>query len=200
MIEDDADEAAAGPSYAFRPSAFGAPRSFRLSERGLAWEIGRRSGVIPFDRISRVRMSYRPATLQQHRFITEIWSSEAPRLDIVSSSWKSMVEQANLGADYRAFIVELHRRLAGAGTAARFDAGVNPVIFWLGVIVFAGASLGLAALVVRALEADARLGALLIAGFLMLFLWQVGNIFYRNRPAAYRPDALPPVLLPRPDR
>jgi hypothetical protein len=34
--------------------------------------------------------------------------------------------------------------------------------------------------------------------FLVLFLWQAGNIFYRNRPAAYRADALPPLLLPKP--
>jgi hypothetical protein len=199
MADDgfEADEARR-PSYSFRPSAFGAPREFRLLDGGLAWEIGRRSGVIPFERIERVRMSYRPATLQMHRFVTEIWSADVPRLDIVSSSWKSMVEQADQGSDYRAFITELHDRLTTARRGIRFDAGVHPFLYWPGVVVFVGAAIGFAALTVRALESDAGLAALLIGAFLLLFLWQAGNIFYRNKPMAYRPDALPRALLPRP--
>ena len=185
------------PSYSFRPSAFGAPREFRLLDGGLGWEIGRRSGVVPFNRIERVRMSYRPATLQMHRFVTEIWSADVPRLDIVSSSWKSMVEQADQGEDYHAFVVELHDRLTAAGRNIRFDAGVHPLLYWPGVAVFVAAAIGFAALTMRALESGAGLAALLIGAFLLLFLWQAGNIFYRNRPAAYRPDALLPWLLPR---
>ena len=198
MTGDDLDADDAGqPRYSFRPSAFGAPREFRLLDGGLAWEIGRRSGVVPFDRIQRVRMSYRPATMQTHRFVTEIWSAEVPRLDIVSSSWKSMVEQADQGDRYRAFAIELHDRLAGAGRNIRFEAGVNPLLYWPGLAVFAVAAVGFAALTVRALESEAGFAALLIGAFLLLFLWQAGNIFYRNRPSAYRPDALPPLLLPR---
>jgi hypothetical protein len=186
------------PSYSFRPSAFGAPREFRLLDGALAWEIGRRSGVIPFERIDRVRLSYRPATMQTHRFLTEIWSAEVPRLDILSSSWKSMVEQADQGEDYRAFVLELHRRLGSVGRAIQFDAGVHPLLYWPGVVVFIAAAIGFAGLTIRAFESGAGFAGLLIGAFLLLFLWQAGNIFYRNKPAAYRPDALPPWLLPRP--
>jgi hypothetical protein len=136
--------------------------------------------------------------MQTHRFQTEIWSAEVPRLDIVSSSWKSMVEQADQGDDYRAFILELHKRLALAGRGIRFDAGANPLIYWPGVAVFIAAAIGFAGLTMRALESGAGFAALLIGAFLLLFLWQAGNIFYRNKPASYRPDAVPAVLLPRP--
>lgn len=197
MTADDVHTHGAGPSYSFRPSALGAPRNFRLLDRAIAWEIGRRSGAVTFDRITRVRMSFRPATLQTHRFVTEIWSVGTPRLDIVSSSWKSMVEQTDQGDDYRAFVAELHARLAASGANIRFEAGISPVVYWLGVMVFVAAALAFAGLTVRMLEAGAALAALLVAVFLLMFLWQAGNIFYRNRPGSYRPDTLPPTLLPR---
>jgi hypothetical protein len=198
MAHDELDtDEARQPNYSFRPSAFGGSRNFTLSDRGLAWEIGRRSGTIAFDRIDRVRLSYRAATLQTNRFATEIWSAGTPRLDIVSYSWKSMVEQTDQGDAYRSFVVELHKRLAGEGRSVRFDAGMAPLIYWPGLVVFVAAAIGFGGLTVRALQSGAGVAALLIGGFLLLFLWQAGNIFYRNRPGSYRPDALPALLLPR---
>jgi hypothetical protein len=136
--------------------------------------------------------------MQNYRFVTEIWSQDGPKLDIVSSSWKSMVEQVRLDNDYRAFIAELHRRLIAAGTAARFDTGTNLPAFWGGLLLLVVASLGLAALVVRTIEANTTSAALLIGIFLAVFVWYGGNYFRRNRPGHYRPDALPQALLPDP--
>jgi hypothetical protein len=50
---------------------------------------------------------------------------------------------------------------------------------------------------VRALQADSKGGAAFIGGFLVLFLWQGGNFFRRNRPGLYRPEALPAELMPK---
>jgi hypothetical protein len=188
------------PVYVYRPSAFGAPRHFQLLERGIAWDLGRRSGQLSYDRITRVRLSYRPATLQAYRFITEIWSPDAPRLTVISASWKSMVEQVDLCDDYRAFVIDLHRHLAAAGTRARFDAGIYPLLYWPGLAAFVAAAIGFVGLIIRAISEGAGLAGLLIFAFLLLFLWQAGNIFYRNRPSRYRPDALPPLLVPRAKR
>jgi hypothetical protein len=58
-------------------------------------------------------------------------------------------------------------------------------------------SLGLALLVVRALQANAKGGAVFIGGFLALFLWQGGNFFRRNRPVRYHQLDIPTQLLPR---
>jgi hypothetical protein len=79
----------------------------------------------------------------------------------------------------------------------RFEQGSHPLLYWPGLIVFAGVSLALAWLAVRALQADARAGAAFVAGFLALFLWQGGNFFRRNRPGLYRPDAIPAALMPK---
>jgi hypothetical protein len=197
MMMQDERVGASEAVYSFQPSVLGAGRTFRVSDRAITWDAGRRSGQVALSGVERVRMSYRPATLQTHRFVTEIWSSEAPKLTILSSSWKSMVELVDRGDEYGAFIIELHRRLIAAGSRARFEAGIHPLPYWIGCAVFLASALGFAALAGRAAMAGAGLGALLIVVFLLLFFWQVGNIFYRNRPGSYRPEALPPLLLPR---
>ena len=184
-------------AYAYRPSLLGAAWEFRLAGDGIDWAAGRKGGHIPFRAVRRLRMSYRPASMQSHRFKTELWADGAPKLEILSSSWKSMVEQERLDGRYTAFVAELHRRIALAAAPARFEKGSNPLLYWPGLIVFIGVSLGLALLVVRALQANAKGGAVFIGGFLALFLWQGGNFFRRNRPGRYSPEALPADLLPK---
>jgi len=189
-------EPADQPAYSFRPSVLGAPRNFRLAANAIVWDAGRRSGQIAYGRITRIRLSFRPAAMQNHRFVTEIWSQDCPKVDIASSSWKSMVEQVRLDNEYRAFIVELHRRLIAAGTTVRFDTGTNLPAFLGGLLLLAVAVVGLVGLVARAIESDANTAALLIVIFLAVFLWYGGNYFRRNWPSRYRPDALPEALLP----
>jgi hypothetical protein len=184
-------------AYAYRPSLLGAAWEFRLAGDGIDWAAGRKGGHIPFRAVRRLRMSYRPASMQSHRFMTELWADGAPKLEILSSSWKSLVEQERLDGRYTAFVAELHRRIALAAAPARFERGSNPLLYWPGLIAYIGVSLGLALLVVRALQASAKGGAVFIGGFLALFLWQGGNFFRRNRPGRYSPEALPGDLLPK---
>jgi hypothetical protein len=184
-------------AYVYRPSLLGAPWEFRLADDAIEWSAGRQSGRVAYQKIRRLRMSYRPANMQSQRFVTELWADGAPKLRITSSSWKSMVEQERLDKPYAAFVTELHRRIVRAGAAAVFEHGSNRLLYWPGLIMFAGVALGLLLLVVRALQADAAGGAAFIAAFFMLFLWQGGNYFRRNRPGVYRPDALPALLMPK---
>ena len=157
---------AGSAAYTYRPSLLGAPWAFKLTDDGIAWEAGSRSGRIPFRKVRRLRMSYRPVNMQSHRFMTEVWADGAPKLQIVSSSWKSMFEQERLDKPYSAFVAELHRRIAQAGATPLFEQGSNRLVYWPGLIVFAGVALGLVLLIVRALQADAMSGAALIGAFL----------------------------------
>jgi hypothetical protein len=184
-------------AYAYRPSLLGAAHEFRLRGEVLDWSTGSRSGHVPLRNVRLVRLSFKPASMQPYRFITEIWAEGAPKLQIVSTSWKSMVEQERLDDRYVAFITELHRRIALAGARARFVQGKPALIYWPGVVMFVVVGLLLAALVPRALQAHTIGGAAFIVAFLALFLWQGGNFFRRNRPGSYCPEALPAELLPR---
>ncbi|MEJ2376217.1 MAG: hypothetical protein P8Y71_12650 [Pseudolabrys sp.] len=197
MAADFAVSAPDDLDYAYRPSLLGPPAEFRLRGDALYWSTGRRSGRVRLRDVRMVRLSYKPASMQPHRFATELWAEGAPKLEIVSSSWKSMVEQERQDASYVAFVTELHRRIARAGAPARFVQGKHALLYWPGLALFVVVGLLLAALVPRALQADTIGGAVFILAFLALFLWQGGNFFRRNRPGIYRPNALPPELLPR---
>jgi len=192
-----ADAGESAIAYSYRPSLLGAAWEFKLAGDGLNWAAGRKTGHIPLRNFRRLRMSYRPASMQSHRFMTELWAEGAPKLEILSSSWKSVVELQRLDRPYTAFVGELHRRIALAAAPARFEQGSNPLLYWPGLAAFVGVALGLALLVVRALQVEAKGGALFVGVFLLLFLWQGGNFFRRNRPGLYRPDALPADLMPK---
>jgi len=185
------------PVYSFRPSLLGAPWTFRLTPTALSFEAGRKSGRVAYGDINRLRLSFRPISMQTQRFQTEIWAAGAPKLVLISSSWKSMVEQERLDQSYAAFVADLHRRIAAAGSAVRFEQGSNPIRYWPGLAVFTAMSLEMAFLIMRALQSDAPAGAAFIAAFLGLFLWHGGNYFRRNRPGVYAPEALPELLMPK---
>lgn len=190
------DAAPADPVYSYRPSLFGAPWELRLTPSTLDWQFGRRAGRVPYAQIRKVRLSFRPAGMQYKRFQTDIWSKDNPKLIISSTTWKSMVEQTRQDSGYRDFVAELHRRLAPASAAAEFLGGVSPFLFWPGIGIFAVVAFGLAALVVRALQAQSYSGAAFVGVFLLLFLWRLGDYFRRNRPCRYQPDRPPAELMP----
>jgi hypothetical protein len=191
------ESASAGPVYAYKPSLVGAPFEFRLAADALEWQKGRHAGRTPYDRIRRIRLSFRPVTMQNHRFLAEIWHANGPRLQIASTSWRSIMEQERLDAAYNAFVIELNRRVGAAGGAPLLQTGSPALLYWPGLIIFLGASLALAGLIVRAFQVEAWSGAAFVAAFLALFLWQAGNFFRRNRPGTYRADAVPAEVLPR---
>lgn len=198
MNDAPAPSASDDLTYSYRPSLLGAAWSFGLTQNGIAWEAGRKSGLVPYRNVRRVRLSFKPVSMQSQRFLCEIWADDAPKLEIVSSSWKSLVEQQRLDKPYTAFVTELHRRLAQSGAQQiRFEHGGLALTYWPGLVAFVGVALGLALLTVRALQADAKGGAAFIGAFMLLFLWQGGNFFRRNRPGVYRADAPPELLLPK---
>jgi hypothetical protein len=194
--DEDQDAAPADPTYAFKPSLVGAMCQFTLRPDVLDWQIGRRSGRLRYDRVRAVRLSYRPVTMQSHRFITEIWSSDNPKMQIVSVSWRSIMEQERLDKAYLAFVTELHRRIGAAGTTARFSAGLPVAIYWIGVVIFGAVIVATGALVVRATSLDQWGATAVVAVFFLVLAYQFGTYFYRNRPSRYRPDAIPAGVLP----
>jgi hypothetical protein len=107
------------------------------------------------------------------------------------------MEQERLDAAYNAFVIELNRRVGAAGGTPLLQTGSPALLYWPGLVVFLGVSLALAALIVRAFQVQAWSGAAFVAAFLVLFLWQAGSFFRRNRPGIYRADAVPAEVLPR---
>lgn len=190
----------AGPSggthYAFKPSLAGGARQFDLTEQGLAWRSGGRSGVWPLDEIAAVRLSFRPTSMQPRRFRADIAHASGDNVTLYSATWQTAALMTPQDGGYRAFIVELHKRLATMGSKAAFTAGIGRTPYLAGLIAMALVGLGIAALLLRALWIGEFTAALFLGGFAALFVWQIGGFMKRNRPRSYTPDALPADVLP----
>jgi hypothetical protein len=185
------------PSYGFKPSLVGTWCEFKLKPDGLHWQMGVRKGRVRYERIRAVRLSYRPVTMQSRRFVTEIWSTDNPKIQIISVSWRSIVEQERQDVAYVAFITELHRRLAEEKSEAQFTTGLPVASYWLGVVVFAVVMVTIAAMTVKALRLEQWSAGAIIAAVLAAFAYQIGNYFRRNLPARYRPEMIPRDVLPK---
>ena len=197
MTSDTVDEPPGDPTYAFKASLIGSPCQFTLKPDALEWQVGRRSGRIRYDVVRAVRLSYRPVTMQSHRFITEIWATGNPKIQIVSVSWRSIMEQQRLDASYAAFIAELHRRLAATSSSAQFSTGLPFATYWVGVVIFSAVLIATGGLLVRAVSFGQWAPIVVVAIFFLVFAYQLGTYFYRNRPGRYRPDAVPADVLPK---
>jgi hypothetical protein len=182
--------------YAYKASLIGAAHQFELTDDGLYWRLGRRSGVWRYGDISAIRLSYRPVSMQARRFRADIYRSGGGRMPIVSTSWQTAALMAPQDDQYRAFITALHARMAMAGSAAVLTGGLGPKTYAACLALLALVILAMAGLLLRAIAVGEYAGVVFLVGFAALFGWQVGGFVRRNRPLAYSFDQLPQALLP----
>ncbi len=183
-------------SYAYKASLIGAAHQFELTDDGLVWQAGSKSGVWPYLDIAAIRLSYRPVSMQSRRFRADIESASGQRIVILSTSWQTVALMAPQDRDYRAFITQLHARMRQAGSKAMLIGGIGPKTHAAGVVLLALVAIAIAGLLVRAIATGEWAGGLFLVGFAALFAWQVGGFVLRNRPHPYTFDHLPEPLLP----
>jgi hypothetical protein len=186
----------AATRYAYKASLIGAAHQFELTDQGLSWQVGGKSGVWPYAGISAIRLSYRPVSMQAHRFRADIERADGQRIAIFSTSRQTIALMAPQDQDYRAFITLLHERMAKQASNAALIAGIGPKTYAAGIALLALVGISIAGLLVRALGTGEWAGALFLVGFAALFGWQIGGFVRRNRPRTYTFDTLPPELLP----
>jgi hypothetical protein len=190
------DRDSAGSRYAYRASLIGAAHRFELTDDGLSWHVGGKSAVWPYITIASIRLSYRPVSMQSRRFRADIENAGRERIAMLSTSWQTAALMAPQDRDYRAFIAQLHRRLAQAGSNAVLTGGLRPNIYVAVLVLLALVATAMAGLMTRAVATGEFAGLLFLVGFAALFAWQIGGFVRRNRPRIYRFDDLPKDLLP----
>ena len=190
------EQATTGRRYAYKASLIGSAHQFELTDRGLSWQVGGKSGVWPYADIAAIRLSYRPVSMQSRRFRADIEHANRQRIAILSTSWQTVALMAPQDDDYRAFITQLHARLKQAGGHVVLIGGVKSGIYAAGVALLALVAIAITGLLARAVATGALGGALFLVGFAALFGWQIGGFVRRNRPRTYTFDDLPRELLP----
>jgi hypothetical protein len=211
IVGDILDEPAEGNAdlvYSYKASLMGGAWVLRLAPDALHWSLGAMSGQVPYQAIRRIRLSFRPVTMQSYRFLTEIWADKNPKISIASASWKSLMEQERQDDAYARFILALHRRIAAAGGTPELKAGAVALLYWPGVAVFVALCIMGVSLAIRSMQlGESVLGqpmdwgqiAAILALVVMFFwlIWQMGSFFKRNMPRRYTLETVPADLLPK---
>ena len=183
-------------SYVYKASLISSAYQFELTDSGLSWRIGRRSGVWPYADIASIRLSYRPMSMQSRRFRADNARVGGGRLAILSTTWQTVSLMTPQDQDYRAFVTELHRRMKAAGSKASLTGGIGTMTYAVAVAMLALLAIAMVGLLVRALATSEFTGALFLVGMAIWFAWTIGGFIKRNRPRGYSFDALPETLLP----
>jgi hypothetical protein len=189
-------DATSATSYAYKASLIGSAHRFELTDEGLSWHIAGRSGVWRYDEISAIRLSFRPVSMQQHRFRADVSRAGGGRIAILSTSWQTAALMAPQDSGFRDFLVELHARMAKAGSRAELTAGLGRKTYAAVLAFLAVLAVAMTGLLIRALMVGEFAGMLFIVGFAALFAWQVGGFVRRNQPQSYSFDRVPRSLLP----
>jgi hypothetical protein len=183
-------------SYVYKASLISSAYQFELTDAGLSWHIGRRSGVWPYADIASIRLSYRPMSMQARRFRADIEKAGGGRIAILSTTWQTVSLMTPQDQGYRAFISELHRRMQAAGSKASLTGGIGTLSYATAVVMLALLAIAMVGLLVRALATSEFTGALFLVGIAIWFAWTIGGFVKRNRPRRYSFDELPATLLP----
>ena len=189
-------EGARTVSYTYKASLISSAHQFELTNAGLAWRVGGRSGVWPYADISSIRLSYRPMSMQARRFRADIAKAGGGRISIHSTTWQTVSLMTPQDQGYRTFITELHRRMRAAGSRASLTGGIGMVSYAVAVVMLALLAIAMVGLLVRALATSEFTGALFLVGIAIWFAWTIGGFIKRNRPRKYSFEALPETLLP----
>lgn len=190
------DEASGDPHYSFKPSISGAMRRFTLTPAGLAWNVGRQQGTWAYGDIGMIRMSYRPLTMQANRYRADIRHGSGHNLAIMSTTWQGIAVVAPQSQAYRAFLIELNRRVAAANPGAWFRAGLPMVSYVVACVLIVALAVALVGLLARAAATENYAGAAFILAMGALFGWPFGNFMRRNQPVDFAPGAPPERVLP----
>jgi hypothetical protein len=183
-------------TYVYKASLIGSAHRFELTDAGLSWHVAGRSGVWTYADIAMIRLSYRPVSMQPRRFRADIEHAGGARIAVLSTTWTTVTLMAPQDNDYRAFMTQLHRRMAEAGSRAMLVGGLKPGLYHAGLALLAMVAVSMTGLLIRALSTGEWAGALFLLGFAALFGWQIGGFVRRNRPQRYTFDKLPEELLP----
>jgi hypothetical protein len=189
-------EGAPETRYVYKASLIGSAHEFKLADAGLSWHISGRSGVWGYAEIAAIRLSYKPSSMQSRRFRADLEGRDGGRIKILSTTWQTVSLMAAQDHDYRAFITELHRRMAETGSKAALIGGIGRTTYAAALVMVTLLGIAMAGLLVRAIATGEWYGALFLVGFVALFSWQIGGFIMRNRPRTYDFDHLPEALLP----
>ena len=195
-------------TYKHRPKPFGQEASFALGADRLSVGHGRRKAEFAYRDIAMLRLTYAPTNIASDGYRGKLTARGGRSVGFTNLSWRSMAEMERHHDAYRAFVAALAEHIARANPEADFSAGLAPWRFrtMCGLAAATGAALAAATLfalyhrIWPSTAWPAGLASLMagMAGFTLLYLiYWMRRYLGRNRPASFRPEAIPQRVLPK---
>lgn len=190
------DERSGAPLRIERPNG-----AARFERDALVVDQLGREGRFPYREVERLRLTYRPKSLEFHVFQLDLRLRDGRTLKLsnVARMPGSLFQPyRRWDAGYRTLVGELTRRVARAAPQARLEAGFP---FWrwaLAALVGVGSTLFVFAAFVDALfKGDGKAIAVTAAGFGLMSAF-LAPFLFRNLPRPLPGGDPPPQVLPRP--
>lgn len=190
------DLAAPAHSYAHVAKPMRPQTRFTLRGDTLAIDDGPRETIVPLAAIEAIRLTVEIRNTLTRSFRTGLRIKGKGALGFDNASWRRLAEIETHDEAYCAFVADLVRVAARENPAIRLEAGQTKLRWWGFVLLALLTGAGVAALIVRALQAGTLPFAALLLVFALGFGWLLADVGRRNRPRPFTPDALPADLLP----
>jgi hypothetical protein len=183
-------------TYSFQARPVGNPVQFRLEERRLTVDSGRRVDEVNLADVVRVRLTLEPQSLGYFSLSAKLWLANRRTLTIGSLTWAGMIRAERQDAAYGRFTRELLARIARANPQVELQAGKSPLAWWALALVAGVSLVAIVLFVLRAAAAGQGVAALVGLAVVGMGAWQMVPLIRSNRPRPLVATAPPPDLVP----
>ncbi len=185
--------------YHFSPNISGNLQMVCLTESGVTSVYRGNATILPFDRITGVRLWFSPTRFDAQRFCCEISGTTGISIVFQSTTCEGVGQFTPQADDYRTLVLDLHQRLASLHSHVNYLTGVSGIRYAINVGCL-GIGLGGMALAILSFGAAALGPGVIIPMALIAFYTpRTWHWLRRNRSKSYDPLAIPDDLLPPPD-
>jgi hypothetical protein len=185
-------------TYQNRANAFVGERTYTLTDDALVIdEEGKPRGGAFYDGISEVRLAFTPTRAATNRYRAQIIFREGGMAEFFNTNYVGVLDVPEKNAEYSAFLVELHRRLAAKGKDVRYHSG-NSVGAYVGnwlLTIFIFLMLALAVFVLIPNWGGTWIVFAKLA-LILVFLPVLVRYMRKAKPRTYDPLAIPKDVLP----
>jgi len=182
--------------YHFIPNVSGSLRLVCVTDSGVSSIYGGNATILPFERVTGVRLWFSPTRFDAHRFCCEISGTPGISIQFQSTTCEGVGRFVPQSAGYRALVKELHQRLANRNPGVDYLTGVSKLRY---AVNFGCLGIGLGGMALAILIfGTAALGAGVIIPLALIAFYtpRTWRWLRTNGSRKYDPLSIPDELLP----
>jgi hypothetical protein len=182
--------------YEHRAKPYAQEARFEMKPDVLAVTQGSRSGDFAYRDIDLVRLLYKPRNTTNEGYQAKLYRKDRRTVGLTNLTWKSLVDLDRQDEAYSTFVRALISRIAADNPSVVLEAGMPR---WLHTLTALAGGIAMVALVFVGIQALRQGGwpmALMTLAIGAYFVWWTSRYLGRNRPRRFRPDAIPPDVMP----